>query len=159
MSTDGRSGSATLIYLLGVAFVLVAGALTTVESGANAQLTRTLREIWWPAAVFGGVAFAVLLACALASRAPLPDRATLAAAPWWAWIGGAIAAFYGLATVTMPDRLGAAIFTGLAVTAAVVCSVLLDHFGLVGFKSHPLGIGRIVGVVLMVAGLGCVAAF
>ncbi len=145
--------------LLGILFVLCAGALTTVEAGANAQLTKSLKNFWWPAATFGAVSFAVLLALALLARAPLPDRPTLAAVPWWAWTGGLFGALYALAMVTMPDKLGSAVFTTLTVTAAVLCSLLLDHMGWVGFKEHPAGIGRIVGAVLMVAGLACIAAF
>ncbi len=145
--------------LLGILFVLLAGALTTVEAGANAQLTKSLREFWWPAAVFGALAFAVLVLLALVVRAPLPDRTTLLAIPWWAWTGGLFGALYALSMVTMPDKLGSALFTTLTVTAAVLASLLLDHMGWVGFKQHPAGLGRIVGAVLMVAGLGCIAAF
>ncbi len=145
--------------LLGILFVLCAGALTTVEAGACSQLTKSLKEFWWPAVTFGAVSCLVLVTCALVARAPLPDRGVLATVPWWAWTGGLFGALYALAMVTMPDRLGSAIFTTLTVTAAVLCSLLLDHMGWLGFKEHPAGVGRAIGAVLMVAGLGCIAAF
>lgn len=77
----------------------------------------------------------------------------------WAWLGGLCGGVYVLAVIFIADKVGAAVFTGLAVTAAIVTSVLLDHFGLVGFQVHAAGIGRIVGAVLMVAGLSLVCAF
>lgn len=49
--------------------------------------------------------------------------------------------------------MGAASFTGLTVTASVVFSVLLDHYGLIGFEQHAAGWGRIVGAALMCAGV------
>jgi transporter family-2 protein len=30
---------------------------------------------------------------------------------------------------------------------------VLDHFGLIGFELHPAGVARILGCLLMVAGL------
>ena len=140
-------------------FVLAAGALTTVEAGANAQLTRSLREFWWPAATFGAVSCALLVLGAVLARAPLPDRHTLAQVPWWAWSGGVLGALYAISMMVFPDRLGSAVYTGMVVTAAILASVLLDHMGWVGFKPHPAGIGRLLGAGLMVTGLVLVAVY
>jgi transporter family-2 protein len=40
----------------------------------------------------------------------------------------------------------------LVVTGQLVSSVVLDHFGWVGFTEHTAGLGRIAGCVLMMAG-------
>ena len=56
-------------------------------------------------------------------------------------------------------RIGAGAFMGLSVTAALITSVALDHFGLVGFKEHPVGWWRILGSGLMIAGIGLVAKY
>jgi bacterial/archaeal transporter family-2 protein len=45
------------------------------------------------------------------------------------------------------------------VTAAVVTSIVFDHFALMGFKHHPVLVLRIAGAALMVAGLWLVATF
>jgi transporter family-2 protein len=37
-----------------------------------------------------------------------------------------------------------------------VCSLLLDHFGLMGLKETPLTPGRVLGALLVVAGVLCV---
>ena len=79
--------------------------------------------------------------------------------PVWAWLGGLCGGVYVLSVIFIADKVGAAVFTGLAVTAAIVTSVLLDHFGLVGFQVHEAGLWRILGAVLMVGGLGLVCAF
>jgi transporter family-2 protein len=55
--------------------------------------------------------------------------------------------------VLLVRTLGAATLTALVVTGQLVCSVLLDHFGLIGFEPHPAGLGRIAGCLLMIAGL------
>jgi transporter family-2 protein len=55
------------------------------------------------------------------------------------------------------QQLGSSIFAGVFVTATVATSVLLDHFGLFGFKEHPATWLRVGGVALMLAGLTVVA--
>lgn len=66
--------------------------------------------------------------------------------PWWGWIGGLLGAVYVLVTLTSaPDPI-----PPLTLTAAVVTSVLLDHFGLVGFEVRPLSLLRVPGCMLMI---------
>ena len=70
-----------------------------------------------------------------------------------------LGAAYAVATVLLARELGAASLTGLVVTGQLVCSVLLDHFGWMGFTEHTAGIGRIVGCLLMVAGFFLIARY
>ena len=48
---------------------------------------------------------------------------------------------------------------GVTVTVAIVTSLVMDHFGLLGFEIHKAGLARIAGGILMVAGIGLIAAF
>jgi bacterial/archaeal transporter family-2 protein len=41
-------------------------------------------------------------------------------------------------------------YIGLFVTASSVASVVVDHFGWLGFDQHSAGIGRLAGCALMV---------
>ena len=89
----------------------------------------------------------------------LPKAEAFAAAPWWAWIGGALGGTYVIASIFFAEKLGGGIFIGLTVTAGVVTSVVMDHYGLGGFKQHAASWPRIVGAGLMLAGLALVAAY
>ena len=144
-----------LLYI----FVAVAGALTSFESGSNAKLTKTLGSPWWPSIFFSLISLICLAAATAVAGGGFPSGAKLAEVPWWGWIGGVISAVYIVSMLVAPGQLGAGLFTGLTVTAAVVTSVALDNFGLVGFAVHPAGIGRLIGTALMVAGIVCVAVF
>jgi len=62
-----------------------------------------------------------------------------------------------VAQLYLAESLGAAPFLGLVVTGGVIASILLDHFGLVGFKTHRASRWRILGGALMVAGVTLVA--
>jgi transporter family-2 protein len=74
-------------------------------------------------------------------------------APWWAWVGGLLGAFYVTATVVVPVRIGAAAFFGILVTAQLVMSVLIDQFGWLNFPKHAASPLRLVGVALLVGGV------
>ena len=56
-------------------------------------------------------------------------------------------------------QLGAAAYNGIVVTATIICSLLLDRYGLVGFDIHRLSPLRIVGGMLMVAGVTLISIF
>ena len=56
-------------------------------------------------------------------------------------------------------QIGAATFLGMFVTAGVVTSILLDHFGWVGFDQHRAGLWRVVGAILMIGGVALVGLF
>ncbi len=140
-------------------FAAVAGLLNAVQAGCNATLGKSLGP--FPAAlVVAAVSFVTILLAALVSgRFALPEWRAMVEAPWWAWVGGTLAAVFVLSQLLAAEALGSALFMGLAVTAAIVMSLALDHWGLAGFKQHPLGWARAVGAVLMLAGLGLIARY
>ena len=97
--------------------------------------------------------FGAVLAYALAARVSRPAVGKMAGAPWWAWLGGLAGAVYGVAAILLASRLGAATLMALVVTGQLLCSVLLDHFGWVGFEVHPAGWGRLAGAAYGVAAI------
>lgn len=140
-------------------FALLAGALITVQAGANSQLKQSF-EAPMPALLVNYVlGFGAVLAYALAAGVSWPALGRMAEAPWWAWLGGLAGAAYGVGAILLASRLGAATLMALVVTGQLLCSVLVDHFGWVGFEIHPAGWGRILGCLLMVAGLALIARF
>ncbi len=139
-------------------FVAATGALTSVEAGSNATLTKTLGGPWWAAVLFSLLSIGLLAVAALFLAGPFPTGQA-AQVPWWAWTGGVVSALYIVSMLVAPGQLGSGLFTGLTVSAAVLMSIALDNWGLVGFEQHTAGPGRLIGAALMVAGLICVAVF
>jgi transporter family-2 protein len=84
----------------------------------------------------------------------------IAQVPPWAWLAGVCGAIYLLSQLIAAPRLGAALYMSLAVTGQVVAAVVLvDHFGLLHLPQHAASPGRVLGVVLIVAGVSLVAWF
>jgi bacterial/archaeal transporter family-2 protein len=140
-------------------FALVAGALITVQAGANSQLKQSFGESMSALLVNYVLGFIVILGYVVLMRVPWPTYGRVAGAPWWAWIGGLAGAAYGVAAIFLASRLGAATLMALVVTGQLICSVVVDHLGWVGFDVHPAGWGRIVGCALMIAGFVLIAKF
>ena len=140
-------------------FALFGGAVISLQTGSNSQLKKSLTEPL-PALIANyliGV-FAVIAVTA-ARRVPLPSPQQISGAPWWSWMGGLFGAFYGLMAILLASRLGAAALTALVITGQLICAVILDHFGWIGFEIHPAGWGRIAGCLLMIAGLTLISVF
>ena len=146
-----------LWLLFGIA--LLAGACISVQTGSNARLKEAFGEALPAIIMSSSVGVILLLGVTLAGRIPWPARAEIAAAPWWAWLGGGLGAAYAVTTVLLARELGAATLTALLVTGQLICSVVLDHFGWVGFSEHAASVGRIIGCLLMVAGFFLIARF
>ena len=142
-----------------IPLALLAGVLTTVQSGANATLNKGLGQPVLAALCVALGNVVVYLVVGLFIGVRWPDMGKAAHLPWWGWTGGCCGAAYVLAVVFFAEKLGAAVFTGCTVTAAILTSVALDHFGLVGFKEHAAGLPRLLGCGLMIGGLVLVSKF
>jgi bacterial/archaeal transporter family-2 protein len=123
---------------------LAAGVVLPVQFGVNSQL-RTF--VGGPLAV-GAVALGV---AALVVQRSLPG--SVASAPWWAWTGGLLGALFVLASIILTPRLGAATTIGLILTGQVLASIVIDHFGLIQVPVHEASFPRIIGALLIVAGV------
>ena len=145
----------SLAYML----VAVAGALNAVQSGSNAQLVRSLGRPWLVALLVSLVTACVFVVTLLYTGARLPETARFGQTPWWAWTGGLCGAAYVSTTLIFAEKMGAGLFTGLTITAGILASIVVDHFGLVGFKQHTATLLRIGGATLMVIGVAIVGRF
>lgn len=130
-----------------------AGAVVPFQSAINVNLGRGLGHPLWATLASLVVSILVLLPIMLAMRLPLPSLAFIARAPMWMWAGGAFGVcFISLALVLLP-RLGASGFMALALAGQVVASLLLDHFGWFGLVERQVTLPKLLGAVLLIAGV------
>lgn len=142
--------SSTTLFLL---MALLAGISVPTQAGINAQLGLWTRSPVLAATVSFAVGTLTLILYALATRIPLPSLATAGNHPWWVWIGGALGAFFVTATIILVPKLGATTMVTTVLAGQMVASLLLDHFGGLGYPLHPISLGRIAGVLLVGAGV------
>ncbi len=140
-------------------FVMLGGMLNAIQSGCNAQLERSLQNPWLAGIVLSIYPLLFFVFGLLIKRNPLPTWAQFQGMPWWAPLGGLAGVVAILAMMTVAEKVGAGPFNGLLVTAGVVTSMMLDHYGWMGFQVHHFNVGRAVGCGLMVCGISLIAKF
>ncbi|MBM6442776.1 MULTISPECIES: DMT family transporter [Pseudomonas] len=132
---------------------VIAGAVVPFQSAINANLGRGLGHPLWATLASLLVSILVLLPIMLAMRVPLPSVAFISKSPLWMWAGGAFGVcFISLALVLLP-KLGASGFMALALAGQVVASLVLDHFGWFGLVQRQVSLPRVLGVVMLIAGV------
>ena len=137
---------------------LAAGTANPFQSGVNAQLNKQLGQPLLAAILVYATGLATVVLLMLFVRHPIPAVKALHVS-WWAWLGGAVSVVSTVIALIIVHRMGSALFTGASITASLITSMLLDHFGLIGFRQHTASPARIAGCALMIAGLWIIARF
>jgi transporter family-2 protein len=144
------------LYLL---FAFAAGVALPFQAGINAQLAHWVDSPVRAAFVSFAVGAVALLLVSLLVFKPLPSVARLGDAPWWMWFGGLLGGFYVVAAAVTAPQLGAATLIALVVAGQSLTSLLVDHFGWVGFEEQHVSAGRLAGMALVAAGVVLVRVF
>src|SRR5699024_7635119 len=87
------------------------------------------------------------------------DGAVIAHQPCWMWIGGLVGVIAMTTTVLLLPIIGALYSTALNLTAQVITTMVIDHFGFFGVEVYKASPWRLTGVlIVLVSALVAVAA-
>lgn len=142
----------TIFALLAVG----AGCCIALQAAANGKFRQTIDSPQYAAFFSICGTFLTAITAMLILRPPPPSVVALREAPWWNWIGGPLGAMIVLAGAALTRELGAALFIALVVGGQLLCSLMIDHYALLGLKEQPLTWGRVLGALLVVAGVVCI---
>ncbi|MGL6094795.1 MAG: DMT family transporter [Fimbriiglobus sp.] len=137
-----------------------AGACIALQATANTKFRANLHNPGY--AAFFSICGTFLTACTLLlaftvlARPPAPTASGLRETQWWNWIGGPLGALIVLAGATLTRELGAAAFIAFVVAGQLTCSLLLDHFAMMGLPESPITWQRLLGATLVVLGVVCI---
>ena len=130
-----------------------AGASFVVQGALNSQLRTALGSACWASFIsyLGGTL--VMLAVLAVTRQPLPTAQAVAQSSWPSWTGGLFGAVYVVIIILLLPRLGAAALLALFVAGQMIASLAFDHYGLFGLARQPADPLRLLGALLLVAGV------
>lgn len=137
-------------------FIILGGAVLTWGAAMNAQLLSALENRWLASAVSFAVITAFFVCLFVMFPSPFPGAANVAGMPWWAPLAGSSARSRFMQVSRSSTRLARA-FVGFTVTATLITSLVLDHFGWFGVPVREITLGRIVGALLLVGGIALIA--
>jgi transporter family-2 protein len=131
----------------------LAGAFIPVMAILNGRLGKSMGEALHASVILFGVGFVFCLTVALVLTKSLPQAADLANAKPIEYLGGFIVGFYVISATLLAPRIGLANFIVCAVSAQIIISVVIDHFGLLGAMVRPVSVTRLAGIGLLIAGI------
>jgi transporter family-2 protein len=68
-------------------------------------------------------------------------------------VGGPLGAVFVLSGAALTPKLGSAAFIAAVVGGQLVCSLVLDHFGLMDLQPQELSPGRFLGAAMVFVGV------
>ncbi len=144
--------------ILWIALVILAGAMLPVQAGLNARIGKALESPVHASFLSFMVGAAALAFYLLVTRQPAQWQ-QWREIPAYAWLGGLLGAVYVTVTILAFPRLGAPLTFGLIVAGQLLISLLLDHFNVLVAAQHPVNGYRLLGVVLIIAGVVLIRRF
>lgn len=133
------------------AIMIVAGLGIPIMAALSGNLSGRLGSA--PAATSIIFAVALLLAVATTVTTGIPTIQSFITVPKYLFLGGACVAFYALSITFIGPRFGIANAILCVLLGQMLCSAVIDHFGLFGAPAIEIDRQRFVGLTLMAIGL------
>jgi bacterial/archaeal transporter family-2 protein len=139
------------LFLL-LAFLI--GVTNIIQSGVNSQLRISVQSPLLASVISFITGLIGIGLCYLVfDKNPAPTLNTLGQISWWKWTGGVLGAFYVLVVVLVVRDLGSANMVCLIIAGQMLATILIDHYGWVGFPVHSINTWRVVGMALIAGGV------
>lgn len=135
--------------ILLLALMFCGGIAIAVQPSINSRLAQKVGTLESSCISF---AVGTLLLMAVVLFAGKGSLRGVANASWWELTGGCLGAMFVTMTIVAIPRIGTTAAMAAVIGAQLTTGVILDHFGLFGFRTIPLDGKRAVGLALLMAG-------
>lgn len=141
-----------MALLFPILIVFFAGAMIAIQAPTNAMLAKA----------GGSPVLAALISFAVGTIALFvvwmgggnrSGTAAFSGLPWYAWIGGLYGAIYVAVAAYAAPRIGVASMIMIGIAGQIAMALWLDHIGALGLAREPVNPGRLLGAILVVAGV------
>jgi len=140
-------------YLL-LLIPLLIGMGVVIQSGANTQISHFLGNPF----IAGLISFVMGTFCLLIinivmrSDFSVLNGQNIMQTRWWMWLGGLMGAFFITSVILIAPKIGPTQLFGLIIASQLTFSVVVDHYGWLGFHAQPVNVRKILGVLFLMAG-------
>ncbi|WIM88200.1 DMT family transporter [Candidatus Mycobacterium wuenschmannii] len=133
--------------------IVAGGALQAMGGAMNNALRVSLVNPWLATLVSFGLIVPIFLVVAAVFVRPLPSVAGVAGMPWWAPLGGIVGALAVVCGLLFIGAIGVGTYAALTVSANLIASLVIDHYGWLGVPAHPLTPTRVIGGLVLITGV------
>ena len=138
--------------ILWIIMAFAAGAFLPIQAGLNAKLGKAAGSPIHASMISFIIGSLALVLYILLTKQTV-SWVGIKSAPVYVWIGGLIGAFYVTVIILSFPRLGPGLTFGLVVAGQLIISALLEHFNILVSQPNPINVFKVVGVLLIIAGV------
>jgi len=122
-----------------------------LQPSINARLAQKIGILESACISFAVGTLVLLLVVFISGRGSLKG---IYSATWWELTGGILGALFVSLTILVVPRIGTAATMAAIIAAQLTTGLVLDHFGLFGFKVFPFDLKRLMGLAFLTLGAG-----
>ena len=141
-----------MAVLIPILLVFIAGGLVALQAPTNAMLAKAGGSAILAALISFSVGTLALLVV-WAGSGNRPGTAAFAGLPWYAWIGGLYGAVFVAVAAYAAPKIGVASLITIGIAGQIAMALWLDHIGAMGLAREPINLGRLLGALLVIAGV------
>jgi len=142
-----------------IVVAICAGMMIPTQGAVNTKLSSYVGSPIAAAFISFLVGTIALFVYLLFSGTAFSNFANLKNAPLVAWTGGLLGAFFVSAIAASVPRFGVALTFGFAIAGQMLITLVIDHFGFLDVPVKEISVPRILGVLLIVAGVFVIRRF
>lgn len=133
---------------------LAAGAALAVQATMNAQLGVLLKNSMMGTSIVFLFSLVFAISATLLSAKQYPNLAEIKSVPLYLWFtGGALSAFgVGLFYYLIP-KMGVGSMMSYALSGQILIAILASHLGWFDLPIKPINTYKVIGAILLIAGI------
>ena len=135
-----------------VLLTAIAGGLIALQAPINSELGKSVGtfQAAFVSFAIGTLVLAVIAGLAKGSFGQIPEAKNL---PWYYLTGGVLGAIYVTTVLVTVRSLGAGPVVAATIAGQLSASLVVDQLGILGVEKDPITAVKVVGVVLLAAGV------
>jgi len=135
-------------------FAFIAGAAMALQAGFNAQLGELLNNTQLAAVVAFCASLLLGIVILLSVSSPLPSIATIKNVPIYLWFAGGVLSSLGISIIYfLIPKMGIASMMPYFLIGQLITAIFAGYFGLFDKPTIPFSINKLLGLVLLIAGI------
>lgn len=143
--------SSQVLLLLPLALGI--GIAMAIQTALNTQLRELLHSPLQAAFISFLIGTIVLGLLVSFEDATKPSLAQLGQIPWYLWLGGFLGVYAISVSIYTAPKFGFLTLSGVIIFGQLGMSMLLDHFGWLGNEKIPVNWQRVLGAIMIFAGV------